>query len=172
MHDRDAVPGGTLTTRAIFTKLGRVNAVDVSPLYHPTLLRHARQPRLRGPLAGPHTSHAGHNRSCGDRVTLHVAIADERLSMRFEGEGCQLSLGSASAMCEALEGQTRAAGGAIAQAFLAALEGRDHAELAGDLGVFLAVRAFPARLGCVRLAADTFITNIETLAPSEGDSSP
>ena len=165
-------PGGTLTTGAKFTKLRAVTAIDVSPLYHPTLLRHARQPRLRGPLIGPHRTHAGHNRSCGDRVTLHVAVTEGRLSVRFEGEGCQLSLGSASAICEAIDGQTLTAATATVAAFVAALEGRSDGALAGDLGLFLAVRAFPARLGCVRLAPDTLIAHIETLAHTEGDSSP
>lgn len=128
---------------------------DVSPLYHPTLLRHARQPRLRGRLDDVHASHQGHNRSCGDRVTLHLSLEEGHVRVRFEGEGCQLSLGSASAVCEAIDGQTLDDARAIVAAFAAALGGEAHTELAGDLALFLAVRTFPARLLCVKLAPDT-----------------
>jgi len=128
---------------------------DVSPLYHPIVLRHARQPRLRGRIDAAHTSHDGHNRSCGDRVTLHLSLQEGRVSVRFEGDGCQLSLGSASAICEAVDGQTLSDARAIVASFTTALTGEVPAELAGDLALFLAVRAFPARLLCVSLAPDT-----------------
>jgi len=157
---------------------------DVSPLYHPLLLRHARQPRLRGVLSDvPHHSHDGLNRSCGDRVTLHVAIVGDTLRIRFEGEGCQLSLGSASAICEAVDGQSPAAAEAILTSFVAALEGAPavqaspslrspDSELPGELALFLAVRAFPARMGCVRLAPDTCYKLVTSLAHLEEVSPP
>lgn len=144
--------------------------VDVSPLYHPEILRHARAPRLRGTLEptsaddGAFTTLDGYNRACGDRVHLHLGTAGT-VAIRFEAEGCQLSLASASAICEAIDGLDRAAAAALVAAFRAALADPSAAApataLPEALQRLLAVRDFPARVACVRLAPDT-------LAPALG----
>lgn len=131
--------------------------VDVSPLYHPEILRHARAPRLTGKLDGAaHTTHDGYNRACGDRVHLHVGDVDP-IAVRFEAEGCQLSLASASAICDAIDGLDHAGAAAVVATFRAALAADATAigALPEALQRLLAVRAFPARVACVRLAPDT-----------------
>ncbi|MBL8788294.1 MAG: iron-sulfur cluster assembly scaffold protein [Deltaproteobacteria bacterium] len=148
--------------------------VDVRPLYDPVLVRHARAPRLRAPPPAGATTFDGLNRTCGDRVHLH--LAGDPLVARFEGEGCALSLGAASALCEAIDSQSPAAALAIVQAYRDALNTPAAAPappgLAGDLAYFLAVRAFPARLPCVSLAADTLAAALAAAAPSASPPHP
>src|SRR5690625_7864769 len=41
---------------------------------------------------------------CGDRLTLYATVEGETItSLQFEGEGCAISVASASMMCEDLE---------------------------------------------------------------------
>lgn len=139
----------------------------VAALYDPVLVRHARTPYGRGPLA-PAVSATGVNRPCGDRVLFHTQVVDGRLVVRFEGEGCALALGSASALCQAADGQELNDVRAVAEAFRRSLDAPPSESIepviADDLGHFLAVRAFPARRGCVRLAPDVLLDALDALA--------
>ncbi len=138
----------------------------VAALYDPILVRHARSPYGRGPLA-PAVTATGVNRPCGDRVHFHTHEVDGRLVVRFEGEGCALALGSASALCQAVDGQQPDVARAIAESFKAHLDESPseatNPALQADLGHFLAVRAFPARRGCVRLAPDVLLDALNAL---------
>lgn len=130
---------------------------DPAGLYQPVLMRHARRPARRGRLAPPAREAHGVNRPCGDRLLVSVAVDDVVRAIRFEGEGCALCLAAASALCDAIEGLPIAAARAVGEALTAAVrsgEGEVGADLPGDLAAFLPARAFPARHGCVTLAAD------------------
>jgi nitrogen fixation NifU-like protein len=127
-------------------------------LYTPAVLAHARAPSRRGQVAGATHAGDGRNRPCGDTVQLTLAVADGRVAaIRFEAEGCALCLAATSALCDAVEGLPLADARAAAAALLHALEGAaapsDAAPPAGDLALFTPVAAFPARRGCVTLAA-------------------
>ena len=108
------------------------------------------------------------NRPCGDRVHFHTRQVDGRLVVRFEGEGCALALGSASALCQAIDGHEPHAARSTAEAFRLHLEAStpEGAEptIPDELAHFLAVRAFPARRGCVRLAPDVLLDALDALA--------
>lgn len=134
---------------------------DARALYQARLMDHARAPRGRGPLPEA-THHASvHNRLCGDHVTVALVLADQRVAAaRFEGEGCALSMASASMLTDALAGVTTAAARALQARVVAALAaepaGDDpaHDDLTdlGDLAALASVRVFPARRRCVTLA--------------------
>ena len=49
-------------------------------LYHSTLVEHAQAGRARGRLAAPHRSATVDNPLCGDRVTIDLALADDRIA--------------------------------------------------------------------------------------------
>jgi nitrogen fixation NifU-like protein len=138
----------------------------VAALYDPVLVRHARTPYGRGPLA-PASSASGVNRPCGDRVHFHTQAFDGRVVVRFEGEGCALALASASALCQAVDGQDHQTARSIAESFRTHLDeppsDGGNPALQADLGHFLAVRAFPARRGCVRLAPDVLLDALDAL---------
>lgn len=118
-------------------------------LYDPVLMKHARKPYGFGGLQGARSA-CDTNRPCGDRVCFHV----HDMVVRFEGEGCALAIGAASALCEAVDGRQRDEAYAIASALLEVLNGTQPVmALVGDLAHFAATRDFPARRGCVSLAS-------------------
>ena len=70
-------------------------------LYRQELLDHYRHPRNYGILPHAHTSTEILNPSCGDQISLQLAVADGRLDqVRFQGKGCVISLAAASLLTE------------------------------------------------------------------------
>ncbi len=76
--------------------------------YQAQILDHYKHPHNRGVL-DPAT-HAGHeaNALCGDEIsmTLRVDGANRIEDVRFDGEGCAISIASASLLTDALKGKT------------------------------------------------------------------
>ncbi len=65
------------------------------------------------------TRHAqGHNPLCGDRVTIFVRMAGDKVEdVSFQGSGCAISKASASLMTDALKGATVAEVDALFEQF-------------------------------------------------------
>ena len=83
---------------------------DLRDLYQELILDHNRKPRNFGPLAEANRSAKGVNPLCGDKVTVHLVVEDDRVKdVRFEGTGCAISIASASVMPETLKQQPRSA---------------------------------------------------------------
>jgi nitrogen fixation NifU-like protein len=82
--------------------------MDLSDLYRDVILDHNRRPRNFGPLDPADATAEGVNPLCGDRLTVRVNLAADRIEdIRFEGQGCAISTASASLMTEAVKGKTR-----------------------------------------------------------------
>ena len=128
---------------------------ELTDLYQQVLLDHYRSPRNRGRPPGADHSAEGHNPLCGDRITVHVDFAGDRLrAIGFEGSGCAISQASASLMTEAARGLTRAEFERLFAAFRAAVTGgapEPGVEL-GKLEALTGVAAFPMRVKCATLA--------------------
>lgn len=131
---------------------------DLQELYQEVILDHCRNPRNRG-LAEPTTHRAeGYNPLCGDRVIVTMALDGERIeSVAFEGEGCAISLASASIMTQALRGKSREEARALVEVFRGALVGPAGARLEGELAALAGVRNFPMRVKCATLAWHTMV---------------
>ncbi len=76
-------------------------------MYQEVILQHYRSPKNFGPLAG--ADHVGEesNPLCGDHITLrlHVDPGSRKIDqVRFEGDGCAISVASASMLTEKVEG--------------------------------------------------------------------
>ena len=73
--------------------------MDLTELYREVILDHNRHPRNFGRL-DPADAHAdGHNPLCGDRLSISLRREGDRLSdLKFEGNGCAISMASASLM--------------------------------------------------------------------------
>jgi nitrogen fixation NifU-like protein len=132
--------------------------MELAELYRDVILDHNRNPRNFGPLSQATATAEGFNPLCGDRLTLRVALADDRIAdIRFEGEGCAISTASASLMTEAVKGKTRAE--ALATfAIIHRLLTDDAAEVDEQLGKLAAlsgVREYPARVKCASLCWHT-----------------
>ena len=83
--------------------------MELNDLYRDVILDHNRQPRNFGALEPADASVEGFNPMCGDRLTVRLRLAGDKISaIRFEGQGCAISTASASLMTEAVKGKTRA----------------------------------------------------------------
>lgn len=131
--------------------------MELTELYREVILDHNRHPRNFGRL-DPHDAEArGHNPLCGDQLTLTLRREGERIAdLRFEGNGCAISMASASMMTEAVKGKDRAAAEALSQRMHALLTQADasSADL-GKLAALSGVREFPVRVKCASLCWHT-----------------
>src|ERR1700723_3655166 len=83
--------------------------MEINDLYRDVILDHNRRPRNFGALDPADASAEGFNPLCGDRLTLRLRMAEDKIDeIRFEGQGCAISTASASLMTEAVKGKTRA----------------------------------------------------------------
>lgn len=133
--------------------------MDLTELYREVILDHNRHPRNFGRL-DPADAHAdGHNPLCGDRLTVTLRRDGDRVSdLKFEGNGCAISMASASLMTEAVKGHTRAEIDALFRHMHAVLTGAPTPTAAPDLGKLAAlsgVREFPVRVKCASLCWHT-----------------
>jgi nitrogen fixation protein NifU and related proteins len=132
--------------------------MDLTELYREVILDHNRHPRNFGRLEPADASADGHNPLCGDRLTVTLRLAGDVVDeLKFEGNGCAISVASASLMSEAVRGRTRAQ---VAELF-------DHVHVAltqvdapadpslGKLAALSGVREFPARVKCASLCWHT-----------------
>ncbi len=127
-------------------------------LYQEVILDHYKHPRNWGRLPQP-TGHAdGHNPLCGDRLSVDVQLEGDRVAdIRVEGQGCAISVASASMMSEALKGRTVDEAQTLFERFHEVVTGRSSADgpSLGKLAVFAGVAEFPARVKCATLAWHT-----------------
>jgi nitrogen fixation NifU-like protein len=144
--------------------------MDLTELYREVILDHNRHPRNFGRL-DPHDAEArGHNPLCGDRLTITLNRDGERVSdVRFEGNGCAISMASASLMTEAVKGRSRDEVEALFRRIHALLttQGAGSADL-GKLAALSGVRDFPARVKCASLAWHTLNAALAQSAARDG----
>jgi nitrogen fixation protein NifU and related proteins len=138
--------------------------MDLKDLYREVVLDHNRSPRNFGRLEPADAQAQGHNPLCGDRLHLTLRLQDERLSdLRFEGQGCAISVASASLMSEAVKGRSRAEIARLYDEVHAMLTGRlSHppAHL-GKLAALAGVAEFPVRVKCASLCWHTLNAALE-----------
>jgi len=80
-----------------------------SGMYQEVILDHYRNPRRWGRLSSVTFSHTGENSSCGDELTFDLRLAEDGETIEavaFTGEGCAISIASASLLAEQLPGMT------------------------------------------------------------------
>ncbi|MGQ0833714.1 MAG: Fe-S cluster assembly sulfur transfer protein SufU [Gammaproteobacteria bacterium] len=132
--------------------------MELRDLYRDVILDHNKKPRNFGRLE-PSDAHAeGHNPLCGDRLTVSLRMAGDRIEdVRFEGKGCAISTASASLMTEAVRGKDRDAVAALFAKVHGLLTRQDAIagpEL-GKLAALSGVREFPVRVKCASLCWHT-----------------
>jgi len=87
-------------------------------MYQEVILQHYRAPRNFGPLAGADRAGEESNPLCGDHITMRLKVEPSSHTIsevRFEGDGCAISVASASMLTEKLAGLTLDAAGKISQ---------------------------------------------------------
>jgi nitrogen fixation protein NifU and related proteins len=130
---------------------------DLRELYQEVIFDHNRRPRNFGKLAGANRKAEGFNTLCGDRLTLYLELAGDKIAnVAFEGSGCAISTASASLLTEALKGKSIEQAEALFQNFHKMVtEDAPAPESMGKLAVLAGVREFPARVKCATLSWHT-----------------
>lgn len=131
---------------------------DLRDLYQEVIFDHYKKPHNYHALAGAnHVAH-GHNRLCGDQLTVYLDVEGDVIKdLSFEGNGCAISTASASLMTDALKGKKLDEVEHLFQEFHHMVT-HDDTEPDPDLGkleVLAGVREFPARVKCATLAWHT-----------------
>jgi nitrogen fixation NifU-like protein len=130
---------------------------ELRDLYQELILDHGKRPRNFRRLAGGARAARGENPLCGDRLTVYLELAGDRVKdVSFEGAGCAISTASASLMTESVKGKSRAEAERLFERFHRLLTGPEAPEGAQDDGlgklvVFTGVREFPVRVKCATL---------------------
>jgi nitrogen fixation NifU-like protein len=139
---------------------------DLRDLYQEVILDHSKQPRQFRALDDADVSADGFNPLCGDKLTVFVRTAGDRIDeATFQGSGCAISMASASMMTEAVRGATAAEIESLCQTFLDLVTGKIDFDTAsprlGKLAVFAGVSKFPVRVKCATLAWHTLRAALE-----------
>jgi nitrogen fixation NifU-like protein len=146
---------------------------DLRELYQEQILDHNKQPRNFRAIAEPTTHAEGHNRSCGDQLTVYLKLDDGVIQdISFEGKGCAISKASASMMTAALKGKTIKEAEAIFESFHDMVAGEEELEAEeleqlGKLAAFAGVREYPSRVKCASLPWHTLHAALENPEASE-----
>ena len=138
---------------------------ELRELYQEVILDHGKNPRNFRDVEDA-TCHAhGNNPLCGDQLVVYLKIGDGDVieDVSFVGNGCAISVASASMMTELVKGKTIAQTEHLFERFHEMCTGdEDHCgdgTLADDdmdrLSVLSGVRAFPVRVKCATLAWHT-----------------
>ena len=128
---------------------------NLDMLYRQVIMDHYKNPRNRGVIEDGVTVDLN-NPTCGDSLRLQLQVEDDLVKdAKFEGEGCSISLASASMMTQIVKGKTVEEAHQLANIFSEMVQGKDYDTDTFDLGDIEAlsgVSKFPARIKCATLA--------------------
>ena len=144
--------------------------MDLKQLYQDIILEHGKSPRNLGKCEGYSHEAKGYNPLCGDKVHVYIKLNSEKKveGLTFEGEGCAISLASASIMTELVNGKSFDETKDIMSAFLKMIKNTSEIQskhLDEDQKTKLmslsGVKQFPMRVKCATLSWHTLVSAIE-----------
>lgn len=134
-----------------------MNALD--SLYQQVILDHAKARHGDGPLDHADAEHFERNPTCGDEITVRVRIepgTDRIAALAWQGDGCSISMASASVLTDMAPGRTVPEFLELTEAFREMMRSRGAGEpdedVLEDLVAFHGVSKFVMRVKCGMLA--------------------
>ncbi|WP_309130201.1 Fe-S cluster assembly sulfur transfer protein SufU [Brevibacterium sp.] len=136
-------------------------STQMQQLYQQVILDHSRSrignSALRRDAAdGPHGYSHQVNPTCGDEIELETELGSDGLIVRWTGDGCSISMASASVLSELAAESTPEQMLEIEAKFHELMHSRGtmepDEEALGDAAAFTGVSKFPARIKCALLA--------------------
>ncbi|WP_047979629.1 Fe-S cluster assembly sulfur transfer protein SufU [Ornithinibacillus contaminans] len=128
---------------------------NLDTLYRQVIMDHYKNPRNRGVVEGDALTIDMNNPTCGDRIQLQLQVEDGIVKdAKFEGEGCSISMSSASMMTQAVKGKKVTDALEMSKLFSNMMLGEEiETDLdLGDIEALSGVSKFPARIKCATLA--------------------
>ena len=144
--------------------------MDLKQLYQDIILEHGKSPRNLGKCKGYNHDAKGYNPLCGDKVHVYLKSDGKKKveSLTFEGEGCAISLASASIMTELVKWKSFNDAKDIMCSFLNMI--KDDSKIKFNyldedqitkLMSLSGVKQFPMRVKCATLSWHTLISELE-----------
>lgn len=126
--------------------------------YQEVILDHYKHPQHRG-LREPYGAQVQHvNPTCGDEITLRVALSSDGThitDVSYDGQGCSISQAATSILADQVIGSTVQQALATFEAFHAMVSSRGAVagdeDVLGDGVAFAGVAKYPARVKCALL---------------------
>lgn len=136
---------------------------QLDDLYRRVIMDHYKTPRNRGELEAGSVTVNLNNPTCGDRISLQLQLEDGIVKdAKFTGEGCSISMSSASMMTDAVKGKSAGEALRMADKFSSLMKGEavefDEYE---DIEALSGVNKFPARIKCATLAWNALRKGVE-----------
>ena len=144
--------------------------MDLKQLYQDIILEHGKSPRNLGKCEGYSHDAKGYNPLCGDKVHVYLKLDTGKKveNLTFEGDGCAISLASASIMTELVKGKSFEEAKEIMNAFLNMIKNTSEIQsnhLDEDQKTKImslsGVKQFPMRVKCATLSWHTLVSAME-----------
>ncbi|MDK1360179.1 SUF system NifU family Fe-S cluster assembly protein [Arthrobacter sp. zg-Y1219] len=141
-------------------------SAELQQLYQQIILDHAKARHGAGLAEVPAGLKSGEshqlNPTCGDEITLRAVMTDAEADstsvqgISWEGQGCSISMASASVLTDLAAGLSRDEIMALVDNFREVMRSRGTVEadeeVLGDAAAFSGVSRYPARVKCAMLA--------------------
>lgn len=132
-----------------------LNKLDT--LYRAVILDHSKTPRHKGKLDQVDAVMELRNPTCGDEIQVQIKLDDDGKlveDVAFDGQGCTISMASASMMTQAIIGKDLDQVKELYTTFSEMVQGQEpqHKEKLGDAMMLEGVTKFPTRIRCATLS--------------------
>ena len=144
--------------------------MNLKELYQEIILDHGKNPRNLRKTENFNKDAKGHNPLCGDKVHIFLKLNDNKKleDISFEGQGCAISMASASIMTDLLKGKEEKEVKEIVTDFLEMIKEKDEIKtnlLKDDektkLMCLSGVKQYPMRVKCATLSWHTLVSAME-----------
>ena len=144
--------------------------MELKELYQEIILDHAKNPRNKGKCENFNHDAKAHNPLCGDKVHIYLNLDKDKniKGLSFEGEGCAISLASASILTETLQGKDLFFTKKVTEDFLNMLKKKTKISLNSltedqvtTITSLSGVQEFPMRIKCATMAWHTLLSAVE-----------
>jgi nitrogen fixation NifU-like protein len=141
--------------------------MNLKELYQEIILDHGKNPKNKKKINGFNKEAKGYNPLCGDKVHVFLKLDKNKKvqEISFEGEGCAISIASASIMTETLKGKEFDIAEKIVENFLNMIKNNEKIKINNlnedqktTIASLSGVREFPMRVKCATMAWHTFVS--------------
>lgn len=128
---------------------------NLDQLYRSVIMDRYKNPRNKGSIENDAVTIDMNNPTCGDRIHLTLKVTDGIVEdAKFDGEGCSISMSSASMMTQLIKGKKVEEALELAEIFSKMMMGEEYSDKYDleDVEALQGVAQFPARIKCATLA--------------------
>ena len=144
--------------------------MELKELYQEIILDHGKNPRNLRKTENFNKDAKGHNPLCGDKVHVYLKLDEDKKvqDISFEGQGCAISMASASIMTDLVKGKEEHEVKEIVKDFLEMIKEKDQLNNKileenekTKLMCLSGVKKYPMRVKCATLSWHTLTSAID-----------